>query len=108
MRIESSTTSVSWIPSEAVTGLNKGIFDSGFTHYDPPPPEGAVEGVVEGIVEGVIEGTPEGVVEGVVDGTTEGVAEGVVEGTPEDGADVGAGLLGFSHGGSVEREGEEG
>jgi hypothetical protein len=39
MRIASSTTSVSWIPSEAVTGLNKGIFDSGFTHYDPPPPE---------------------------------------------------------------------
>lgn len=39
MRIESSTTSVSWIPSEAVTGLNKGIFDSGFTHYDDPPPE---------------------------------------------------------------------
>lgn len=39
MRIESSTTSVSWIPSEAVTGLNKGIFDSGFTHYDAPPPE---------------------------------------------------------------------
>jgi hypothetical protein len=39
MRITSSTTSVSWIPSEAVTGLNKGIFDSGFTHYDAPPPE---------------------------------------------------------------------
>jgi len=39
MRIETSMTSVSWIPSEAVTGLNKGIFDSGFTHYDAPPPD---------------------------------------------------------------------
>ena len=34
MRIEQTVTSVSWIPSEAVTGLNKAIFESGFTHYD--------------------------------------------------------------------------
>src|SRR5262245_20338022 len=40
MRIESSVTSVSWIPSEAVTGpVMKGTFDSGFTHYDDPPPD---------------------------------------------------------------------
>jgi hypothetical protein len=39
MRIESSVTSISWIPSEAVTGLNKVIFGSGFTHYDDPPPD---------------------------------------------------------------------
>jgi hypothetical protein len=39
MRIESSVTSISWIPSEAVTGLNKAIFDTGFTHYDDPPPD---------------------------------------------------------------------
>jgi hypothetical protein len=39
MRIESSVTTVSWIPSEAVTGANKAIFDSGFTHYDNPPPD---------------------------------------------------------------------
>ena len=39
MRIESSVTSVSWIPSEAVTGLNKAIFGTGFTHYDDPPPD---------------------------------------------------------------------
>jgi hypothetical protein len=39
MRIESSVTSVSWIPSEAVTGMNKGIFDSGVAHYDAPPPD---------------------------------------------------------------------
>ena len=39
MRIESSVTSLSWIPSEAVTGLNKAVFGSGFTHYDAPPPD---------------------------------------------------------------------
>jgi hypothetical protein len=38
-RVESSVTSLSWIPSEAVTGLNKAIFGSGFTHYDDPPPD---------------------------------------------------------------------
>ena len=39
MRIDSSVTSLSWIPSEAVTGLNKAIFGTGFTHYDDPPPD---------------------------------------------------------------------
>ena len=39
MRTEQMVTSVSWIPSEAVTGLNKAIFESGFTHYDSPPPD---------------------------------------------------------------------
>ena len=40
MRIESSVTSVSWIPSEAVTGaVLKGTFETGFTHYDDPPPD---------------------------------------------------------------------
>ena len=39
MRIESSVTSLSWIPSEAVTGSNKAAFQSGFTHYDDPPPD---------------------------------------------------------------------
>lgn len=39
MRVESSVTSLSWIPSEAVTGVNKGVFDSGFAHYDDPPPD---------------------------------------------------------------------
>ena len=29
MRVESSVTSLSWIPSEAVTGLNKAMFESG-------------------------------------------------------------------------------
>ncbi len=40
MRVESAITTISWIPSEAVTGpLNKPIFDSGVTHYDEPPPD---------------------------------------------------------------------
>jgi hypothetical protein len=40
MRIETSVTSISWIPSEAVTGpVLKGTFESGFTHYDEPPPD---------------------------------------------------------------------
>lgn len=38
-RITRSVTSLSWIPSEAVTGLNKAIFGTGFTHYDDPPPD---------------------------------------------------------------------
>ena len=39
MRIESSVLSLSWIPSEAVTGLPKQIFEAGVTHYDEPPPD---------------------------------------------------------------------
>ncbi len=40
MRIRSSITSLSWIPSEAVTGpMNKAVFDSGVAHYDDPPPD---------------------------------------------------------------------
>jgi hypothetical protein len=39
MRIESSVLSLSWIPSEAVTGLPKQFFETGVTHYDEPPPD---------------------------------------------------------------------
>ena len=39
MRIESSVTSVSWIPSEAMTGLMKLPMDVGLGHYDDPPPD---------------------------------------------------------------------
>jgi hypothetical protein len=39
VRIESSITSVSWIPSEAITGLTKLPFELGVGHYDNPPPE---------------------------------------------------------------------
>jgi len=38
MRYESSVTSLSWIPSEAVTGATKLAFESGIGHYDDPPP----------------------------------------------------------------------
>jgi Cyclic nucleotide-binding domain len=38
MRHESCVTSLSWIPSEAVTGAGRVAFDKGFTHYDDPPP----------------------------------------------------------------------
>ena len=39
MRIGSSVTSLSWIPSEAVAGLTKLPFEVGVGHYDPPPPD---------------------------------------------------------------------
>lgn len=39
MRIESSVTAVSWIPSEAISGLPKLPFEVGIGHYDEPPPE---------------------------------------------------------------------
>ncbi|MET1002769.1 MAG: cyclic nucleotide-binding domain-containing protein [Acidimicrobiia bacterium] len=39
MRIERSVMSVSWIPSEAVTGMTKAAFGVGVTHYDNPPPD---------------------------------------------------------------------
>jgi len=38
-RFESSVTAVSWIPSEAITGLPKIPFELGVTHYDEPPPD---------------------------------------------------------------------
>ena len=39
MRIKSSVTSISWIPSEAVEGLPKLPFTFGVAHYDDPPPD---------------------------------------------------------------------
>ena len=39
MRIESSVTSLSWIPSEAVTGMTRLPFEMGVAHYDAPPPD---------------------------------------------------------------------
>jgi len=39
MRIRSSVTSISWIPSEAVSGAYKLPFSIGIAHYDPPPPD---------------------------------------------------------------------
>jgi Cyclic nucleotide-binding domain len=39
MRIESSVTSVSWLPLGAVQALPELAFASGIDHYDPPPPD---------------------------------------------------------------------
>jgi Cyclic nucleotide-binding domain len=39
VRVASSVTSLSWIPSEAVSGLNRAMFESGVAHYDEPPPD---------------------------------------------------------------------
>jgi hypothetical protein len=39
VRIESSVTAISWIPSEAVEGLPKIPFTMGVVHYDDPPPD---------------------------------------------------------------------
>jgi Cyclic nucleotide-binding domain len=38
-RIESSVTSLSWIPSEAIAGVTKMPFEMGLTHYDQTPPD---------------------------------------------------------------------
>jgi hypothetical protein len=39
MRHTSTVTSLSWIPSEAVEGISKPMFELGVTHYDQPPPD---------------------------------------------------------------------
>lgn len=39
MRFRSSVTSISWIPSEAVSGAYKVPFVMGIAHYDQPPPD---------------------------------------------------------------------
>ena len=39
MRYESSVTSLSWIPSEAVPAGMRVPFDAGILHYDSPPPD---------------------------------------------------------------------
>ena len=39
MRFESSVTSVSWIPREAIEGYSRLPWNLGIAHYDPPPPD---------------------------------------------------------------------
>ena len=39
MRIEKSVTSITWIPSEAISGMTKLPFEMGIAHYDDPPPD---------------------------------------------------------------------
>jgi Cyclic nucleotide-binding domain len=47
MRIESSVTAISWIPSEAIEGMPKIPFELGIGHYDEPPPENLEESDLE-------------------------------------------------------------
>ncbi len=39
MRHQSSITSLSWIPREAIEGTTRVAFDAGLAHYDAPPPD---------------------------------------------------------------------
>jgi Cyclic nucleotide-binding domain len=47
MRHESSVTAISWIPSEAISGLPKLPFELGIGRYDEPPPDRLEEGDLE-------------------------------------------------------------
>lgn len=47
MRIESSVTTVSWIPSEAIEGMPRIPFELGVGHYDEPPPDHLEPGDLE-------------------------------------------------------------
>jgi len=43
MRVESSVTSITWIPSEAIEGMPKLPFEAGIAHYDEPLPDRIVD-----------------------------------------------------------------
>jgi hypothetical protein len=43
MRVESSVTSLTWIPSEAIKGMPKLPFEWGIAHYDEPPPDRLID-----------------------------------------------------------------
>jgi hypothetical protein len=47
MRIESSVTAISWIPSDAIEGMPALPFELGVARYDAPPPEHLDEGDLE-------------------------------------------------------------
>ena len=47
MRIESSVTAISWIPSEAIEGMPKLPFELGIGKYDEPPPDRLGKGDLE-------------------------------------------------------------
>ncbi len=47
MRIDSSVTAISWIPSEAIEGMPKLPFELGIGKYDEPPPDRLEEGDLE-------------------------------------------------------------
>ncbi len=43
MRVESSVTSLTWIPSEAIEGMPKLPFEWGVARYDDPPPDRLID-----------------------------------------------------------------
>jgi hypothetical protein len=47
MRIGSSVTAISWIPSDAIEGMPKLPFELGVAKYDEPPPDSLEEGDLE-------------------------------------------------------------
>ena len=47
MRIQSSVTAISWIPSDAIEEMPQLPFELGVAHYDEPPPEHLEEGELE-------------------------------------------------------------
>ena len=47
MRIASSVTAISWIPSDAIEGMPKLPFELGVARYDSPPPDHIEEGDLE-------------------------------------------------------------
>jgi hypothetical protein len=47
MRIASSVTAISWIPSDAIEGMPKLPFELGVARYDEPPPDRIEEGDLE-------------------------------------------------------------
>jgi hypothetical protein len=49
MRFEQSVTSISWIPSEAMTGPMRVPMDIGLGHYDEAPPEQIADGDLEAL-----------------------------------------------------------
>lgn len=53
MRVESSVTSVTWIPSEAIAGMTKVPFEVGVTEYDAPPPD-VIDDIDELLASGAI------------------------------------------------------
>ena len=50
MRLEETATSLSWIPSDIVTGGLRAGFDVGLAHYDPPPPDGLDDGALDDLL----------------------------------------------------------
>ena len=47
MRYHKSVTAISWIPSEAISGMPKLPFELGVGHYDEPPPDELAAGDLE-------------------------------------------------------------